>query len=170
LNKNILFKKHYSLLHCLDLSNKWSDQRINGKASRGVNAMLTIFGDFLIITDIMIHFLHKPAVPILSLWRLADTRFFSPKKILQDRRKLVLRFLWAVRGRAARWYIFKPKIPNWENLGGSGKGRCLCILWPFSLFYGYLVYFMAIWYILWEFGVFFPCFGKKNLATLGSML
>jgi hypothetical protein len=29
---------------------------------------------------------------------------------------------------------------------------------------------MAIWYILWEFGVFFPCFGKKNLATLGSML
>jgi hypothetical protein len=25
------------------------------------------------------------------------------------------------------------------------------ILWPFGLFYGYLVYFVAIWYILWLF-------------------
>jgi hypothetical protein len=29
------------------------------------------------------------------------------------------------------------------------------ILWPFGIFYGHLVYFMAIWYILWPFGIFF---------------
>jgi hypothetical protein len=32
-----------------------------------------------------------------------------------------------------------------------------------------LVYFMAIWYILWLFGIFFPvlvCWTNKNLATL----
>jgi hypothetical protein len=28
------------------------------------------------------------------------------------------------------------------------------ILWPFGIFYGHLVYFMAIWYILWPFGIF----------------
>jgi hypothetical protein len=37
--------------------------------------------------------------------------------------------------------------------------------------YGHLVFFMAIWYILWSFGTFFPilvfCF-KENLATLKS--
>jgi hypothetical protein len=29
------------------------------------------------------------------------------------------------------------------------------ILWRFGIFYGDLVYFMAIWYILWRFGIFF---------------
>jgi hypothetical protein len=28
------------------------------------------------------------------------------------------------------------------------------ILWPFGIFYGYLVYFMVIWYILWLFVIF----------------
>jgi hypothetical protein len=38
-----------------------------------------------------------------------------------------------------------------------------------GIFYGYRKYFMAIWYILWSFGIFFPvlvCCTKKNLATL----
>jgi hypothetical protein len=45
------------------------------------------------------------------------------------------------------------------------------ILWPFGIFYGHLVYFMAIWY--WyhfpSLGIFFtPLVSctKKNLATL----
>jgi hypothetical protein len=29
------------------------------------------------------------------------------------------------------------------------------ILLPFGLFYGHFVYFVAIWYILWLFGIFF---------------
>jgi hypothetical protein len=33
------------------------------------------------------------------------------------------------------------------------------ILWPFGIFYGHLVYFMAIWYILWPFGIFCGNFG-----------
>jgi hypothetical protein len=73
--------------------------------------------------------------------------------------------------RVARWYIFKPKIPIWVNFGGSCNGRCLHIiwpfgipilwpfgipiLWPFGIFYGHLVYFMAIWSILWSFGLFY---------------
>jgi hypothetical protein len=28
------------------------------------------------------------------------------------------------------------------------------ILWPFGIFCGHLVYFVAIWYILWPFGIF----------------
>jgi hypothetical protein len=32
----------------------------------------------------------------------------------------------------------------------------LHILWPFGLFYGHLVYFVAIWYILWLFKTFSP--------------
>jgi hypothetical protein len=29
------------------------------------------------------------------------------------------------------------------------------ILWPFGIFHGHLVYFMAIWYICWLVGIFF---------------
>jgi hypothetical protein len=38
-----------------------------------------------------------------------------------------------------------------------------------GLFCGHLVYFVAIWYILWLLGILFPvlmCCTKKNLATL----
>jgi Na+/H+-dicarboxylate symporter len=38
-----------------------------------------------------------------------------------------------------------------------------------GIFYGHLVYFVAIWCILWLFGMFSPvlvCCTKKNLATL----
>jgi hypothetical protein len=31
----------------------------------------------------------------------------------------------------------------------------LCIVQPFSIFCGHLVYFMVIWYILWPFGIFY---------------
>jgi hypothetical protein len=72
--------------------------------------------------------------------------------------------------RVARWYIFEPKTPTWVNFGGSCNGRCWYILWPFGpLHMGYLVHFVATWYNLWYFGLFFPvlvCCTKKNLATL----
>jgi hypothetical protein len=46
----------------------------------------------------------------------------------------------------------------------------------FGIFYGHLVYFVAIWYILWPFGIFYGylvgicfsvlvCCTKENLAT-----
>jgi hypothetical protein len=35
-----------------------------------------------------------------------------------------------------------------------------------GLFYGHWKYFMAIWYILWYFGIISPFWTKKNLATL----
>jgi hypothetical protein len=65
---------------------------------------------------------------------LFNYNFFSPS-------------LYLVVFRVARWYIFKPKFPIWVNFGRSCKGRCYYILWPFGLFYGHMVYFVAIWYI-----------------------
>jgi hypothetical protein len=65
----------------------------------------------------------------------------------------------------ARWYISKPKIQIWVKFGRPCNGRC----W---YFYGHFVYFLAEWYILGQFGTFFPilvCCTEKNLATLGSM-
>jgi hypothetical protein len=43
------------------------------------------------------------------------------------------------------------------------------ILWQFGIFCGRLVYFVAIWYILWLFGIFFPVLvhcTDENLAAL----
>jgi hypothetical protein len=71
----------------------------------------------------------------------------------------------------ARWFVSKPKIPICVSFEGSCDGSCCYILRPFGLFdghlamfYGFLVYFMVIWYI-------FPIlvnFSKKNLATVNS--
>jgi hypothetical protein len=62
------------------------------------------------------------------------------------------------------------KIPVWVNFGVSSNGISWYILLPFGLFYGHWKYFMAIWYILWLFGIpIFPILvfcTKKNLATL----
>jgi hypothetical protein len=55
--------------------------------------------------------------------------------------------------RVARWHIFTPKILIWVNFGGSCNRRCTYILWPFGLFYGHLVCFVAIWYTFWPFGI-----------------
>jgi hypothetical protein len=43
-----------------------------------------------------------------------------------------------LRNRVARWFVFEPKIPIWENFG----------LEIFYIFYGHLEYFMDIWDIL----------------------
>jgi hypothetical protein len=58
-----------------------------------------------------------------------------------------------VGSRVARWYIFRPKIVIWINFGGPCNGRCYYIL----LVYGLLIHFMTIWYVLWQIGVFSPC-------------
>jgi hypothetical protein len=58
----------------------------------------------------------------------------------------------------------KPKFPVWINFGGSCNG----------IFYGHLVHFTAIWYILWSFSIFStfwyvvprkiwqPCFASRT--------
>jgi hypothetical protein len=47
-------------------------------------------------------------------------------------------------------YIFKPKIPIWDPAKEE-----VVFFWPICLFYGQMVYFMAIWYILSSFFIFF---------------
>jgi hypothetical protein len=56
----------------------------------------------------------------------------------------------------------KQKGPLWVNFGGSCNGRRWCILRPFGIFYGHLVYFTAIWYIFSGFSMLY----QKSLATL----
>jgi hypothetical protein len=55
------------------------------------------------------------------------------------------------------------KIPIWVNFGGSCNGKCLYILWPDRLFYGFIfgifcghfVYFIIIWYIFPRLGMLY---------------
>jgi hypothetical protein len=66
-------------------------------------------------------------------------------------------------------HIFKPKFPIWVNIGGFCNERRLYILWTFGSSHSHWVYFEAVWYILWPFGIFFPVLvhcTKRNLATL----
>jgi hypothetical protein len=51
--------------------------------------------------------------------------------------------------------IFRPKIPIWVIFGRFCNRRCWYISWSFGLFYGHLVYFKAIWYILGPFGLLY---------------
>jgi hypothetical protein len=76
---------------------------------------------------------------------------------------------------------FQTKNPKFGNFF-EGNRRCLVYFSQFGIFYGYLVYFMVIWYIMWLFGIFYGhlvyyvviwsifsvlvCCSKKNLATL----
>jgi hypothetical protein len=70
--------------------------------------------------------------------------------------------------RVARWYSFKPKKQMGVNFGGFCNGRCWYILRQLGIFYGHLVYFVAIWYILWPFGIFFR-FGMSNQEKSGNL-
>jgi hypothetical protein len=46
--------------------------------------------------------------------------------------------------RGCQMVNFQIKIPNWVKFGGQRSRKCYNILWPFGIYYGHLVYFMAI--------------------------
>jgi hypothetical protein len=49
--------------------------------------------------------------------------------------------------RVARWFVFKQKIQIWVNFVGALEWKALVwFLWSFGIFYGHLLYFMAIWF------------------------
>jgi hypothetical protein len=58
-----------------------------------------------------------------------------------------------VGNRAARWYIFKPKIQIWVHFGGPWNGECWYILWSFGMIHGHSVHFVVIWYVFPGFGI-----------------
>jgi hypothetical protein len=65
--------------------------------------------------------------------------------------------------RVARWYKFKPKISIWVNFWRIWNERCWYISWSFGIFYGHLLYFVAIlvlfiviWYIFTHFKYVVP--------------
>jgi hypothetical protein len=49
--------------------------------------------------------------------------------------------------------IFRPKIQICVYFGGPWNGKGWYILWPLGIFYGYLVYLMAVWNSLWSFPI-----------------
>jgi hypothetical protein len=58
--------------------------------------------------------------------------------------------------RVARRHIFKPKNPN---LGKFWR----VLQWKMLVYFnGHLVYFRAIWYILWTFGIFSRFVQRKS--------
>jgi hypothetical protein len=69
---------------------------------------------------------------------------------------------------------FQTKIPIWINFGGHWIGKAGYILWSFGMFYGHLLSFMAICYVLWPFGnlkaiwYIFPRFGKLCQEKSGN--
>jgi hypothetical protein len=77
-------------------------------------------------------------------------------------------YLQLLRARVARWHISKPKIPIWVNFGGYSNRRCWYSISPFGLFYGYLVYFVAIRYIFIVIWYIFSCFGMLYRVKSGN--
>jgi hypothetical protein len=73
------------------------------------------------------------------------------------------RFFWWSEGLPDGIFSNK-KIHVWVNFGGSCNGRC----WYIGLLYIHLVYFVAIWYIFWFFGMFPPRFGKLYKEKSGN--
>jgi hypothetical protein len=67
----------------------------------------------------------------------------------------------------ARWFLFRPKIPIWVNLGGPR-------LEIVEIFQGHLEYFTDIWDISWPSGTFcvhlvlFPGFGIMYQEQSGN--
>jgi hypothetical protein len=55
-----------------------------------------------------------------------------------------------------------------ENFSVPQFGKCLYILWPFGIFYGYLGYFVTIWNILCSVGTVFSCFGVLHQEKSGN--
>jgi hypothetical protein len=53
----------------------------------------------------------------------------------------------------------------WLNFGGPWNGKCWYILWSLGIFYGKLVSFKTIWYILSLFGIYFSRFGMCQVST-----
>jgi hypothetical protein len=112
---------------------------------------------------------HTRATPPQSR-NICQGLFFSPGTCLivslfvplpPARKKMILRYL--LRRRAARCYMyFQTENRNLGKFWRVLRWKMLVyfmaiwyILWTFGIVYEHLVYFMDIWYILWTFGIFY---------------
>jgi hypothetical protein len=79
-----------------------------------------------------------------------QVKLFSFLSALQCpwKRVLVTRLNWPGAELPDAICILKPKIPIWVSFGLACNGRPWCMRGPFGPFYGYLLHFVAIWYIL----------------------
>jgi hypothetical protein len=62
---------------------------------------------------------------------------------------------------------FRTKNPSLGKFWSFLRWKMLAYFLPFGLFYGHWKYFMALWYNLWQFGIF-PRFGILNQEKSGN--
>jgi hypothetical protein len=72
--------------------------------------------------------------------------------------------------RFARWFCFKPKIPNSGKFGGPWNGKCNYILWPFGILHSHLVLLVYFWYSSWSRQIWQPWFALKRELQKGGKI
>jgi hypothetical protein len=81
------------------------------------------------------------------------TKWFCREKCFSTKLELVRSGGW----QGCQMVCFQTKkFQICVNFGGPLTGKCWYILWPFGIFYGHLLLFMAVWYSLCSFVTFFP--------------
>jgi hypothetical protein len=63
---------------------------------------------------------------------------------------------------------FQTKNPDLGKFFRVFNRRCWYIIWPFGLSHSYLVYCVAIWYILWLLSIIFPRYGILHHEKAGN--
>jgi phosphatidylglycerophosphate synthase len=63
---------------------------------------------------------------------------------------------------------FQTKKTNFGKFWKAMQWKMLVLKVPFCLLYGQMVNCLAIWYILWSFGIFFPRFGMLYREKSGN--
>jgi hypothetical protein len=117
-----------------------------------------------------------PACPTINLskaeQRITD-RFVKVRTICLDNYKHVRAFIRRVihhrkknnrialslpcHMQGCQMVYFQTKNPNLGTFLRAFEWKMFfTILWPFGMFCGHLVYFMAVWHSLWSFGIFSP--------------
>jgi hypothetical protein len=84
-----------------------------------------------------------------------------------DRNRLKLTII----GQGCQMAYFQTRNPYLGKFLTDLQWKMLVYFRQFGIFYGFLVYFVAILYSLWLFGIYFVVLvrcAKKNLATLGK--
>jgi hypothetical protein len=67
--------------------------------------------------------------------------------------------------------FFKTNIPILGNFSRVLSLLGWYIFWPFNIFCGHLLNFVAIWYILWRLGIFYGhlvCFSRFGMMYQGK--
>jgi hypothetical protein len=105
-------------------------------------------------------FMQRSVFVEAEIFALRESKLFKKTSFAKNRR---------LRDQGCQMFSFQTKNPNLVKFWRGLYGKCWYILGPFGIFYGYLGYFMTIWYNLSFIWYIFPVLVSrtwKNLATL----